>query len=476
MLALPALMLSSCLSVDLTGLMLPIASETGLRTVSFRTDVTDSQPTLKSILPEEQIEDLVTDITLASYDANGILTDTGYYTDNFNAMELFVDTSRPADIYAVVNMGDMSTVFPPLEKDLQGMEYILGSYDELVTSGLPMSGVLSELPVDAVSGTVPVERLFAKVRVRILHTGLANPYGYTGFVYNMCNKSLYMRQANSVLKPFCTDGSRAEAAEDIMSLSDYNADMNDRMAYEGSLDQFQLGPGPGYCMDTTFVFYVPENVQGRLLPDNTDPFGKDEYSISDIDGNDYSGLCTYIEFNARRELTQGYSGDLTYKYYLGSDNITDFSVERNRVYDMHLNFSEEGLFVDSWKVTRGDDWVDNRLLCFRKSAYYICPGESTSVVIHYHRDGILDDDSTFYPDDWELSYAENLATTYGLTCSLDKESLHTGEDGYADFVMTVTASDDAYIGGFVPVVIRTFEGSIVDRVIVNIKTPWELIE
>lgn len=458
----------SCQYDEYQSIMMPFTEEDRLRTVTFTADVVNPLPDVRSILPEEYIETLFTGITVASYDGNGIITAVRHYPGKPDVMELNVNTTSPSNIYALVNMGDMSSAFPVLEKDLQNLEYRVEDYGKLTDMGFPMCGLLAGFPADAASGTIVLERLFAKVRLRILHTGMANPYGYTGFVYNLCNKSIYMRQANSVLSPFRLEGSRAEESEDIMSVSDYNSDMNDRMAYEGSLDQFQLGPGPGYCLDSTFVFYVPENVQGCLLPDNLDPFGKDEEGISDIDGYDYSGLCTYIEFNARREHTQGYSGDLTYRYYLGSDNITDFSVERNRVYDVMLNFSEEGLFLDSWKVTRGDDWVDNRVLCFRKSEYHFAPGSTGKVVVHYSRENSVEADSMLYPDDWELSYDEETAAYLGLECSLDKMSLHLCEDGYQDFVMTVQVSENAELRSFLPVMIRTFDGSIVDRTIVRV--------
>jgi hypothetical protein len=174
-----------------------------------------------------------------------------------------------------------------------------------------------------------VQRLFAKLDVRILHKGLSGYSPSDYYAFNLCNKSLYVRQANSRLLPFSEEGSRAFDSADILEVSDSHGNLNDRNAYQGSLSQGELGPGPGYVQDTTLVFYVPENVQGKLLPSNPDPFAKDYEAISNIGGRSYSDLCTYLEFNARRENTLGYYGGVKYRYYLGEDNTSDFSLVRN---------------------------------------------------------------------------------------------------------------------------------------------------
>ena len=68
-----------------------------------------------------------------------------------------------------------------------------------------------------------------------------------------------MRQANSRILPFSEKGSRADKVSDILGVSDSHQDLNDRNAYQGSLSQSDIGPGPGYLQDTTVILYVPEN-------------------------------------------------------------------------------------------------------------------------------------------------------------------------------------------------------------------------
>ena len=278
------------------------ASVIGLAAVNVVTCIDGASPSTRSILGDSTIEDKVTCVSLASYSAEGRLLDARHYEAGAPAMELWVEAGGANTLYALVNMGDMTERFPTDEKEVERMEYVLESFERVSEAGIPMCGIRKNVSPEELPVIVDVERLFAKVRVRLLHTMLDGA-GTSLYAFNLCNKSLYMRQANSVLSPFSEGGSRAVRKEDVMDVSDYNADMNDRSAYEGSLTMSQLGPGPGYFQDTTFVFYLPENNQGMLLPDNQSPACKNYENISLLDGVPYGDLCTYLEFNAKRENT-----------------------------------------------------------------------------------------------------------------------------------------------------------------------------
>lgn len=440
----------------------------GVVEACFETGITGMGYATRSILPEETIETKVSQVTLVSYDSEGHLTDARYYQSGFSSMKLYVSNTGESSVYALVNMGDMTGKFPDDEKDVSSISYDLSSYDEVAEAGIPMSGVLRNLKEGASGGVVPVDRLFAKICVRILHKGLEDSEEGKLYVHNMCNRSLFIRQANKRLQPFGTNGSRALSYRDIMAESDYNPDMNDHDAYQGRIPDGGLGPGPGYFQDTTFVFYVPENVQGRLLPSNNDPFGKVYENIRDLGGKSYSDICTYVEFNAWKEGTQGYQGSVMYRYYLGADNVSDFSIIRNKRYDLTLDFTEEGLFVDSWKVTRGDDWDDNRTLRFVDEPFEICPGGTEDVMIHFHRFASYETSSENRPDLWEYEVSASAMSTAGLSCSFNPTDLKTGENGYRDFFLAFKASETAAVGRSVPIRIRTMDGEVVDETVITI--------
>ena len=101
----------------------------------------------------------------------------------------------------------------------------------------------------------------------------------------------------------------------------------------------------------TISLYAFENMQGTLLPGNTDPWNKVPASIGDA--GDY---CTYLEV----DCTYGYSdNEVTYRMYLGKDATTNFDVERNTVYRVTLMPTETEIRGErgSWKV-EAEPWND----------------------------------------------------------------------------------------------------------------------
>ena len=445
----------------------------GRVTVGFSAEVKGHyapSASVRSILPEDSIEDKVTQVTLASYDENGILTDAGHFTGNLSSMMLDIEAGGPSNVYALVNMGDMTGRIPETEYAMAGLTYSLGSYGTVGENGIPMSGVLAGVTADNSLRTIPVRRLFAKVSIRILHTSMENSSTTAPYAYNLRNISMYVRQANTVLSPFAEQGSRAMRASDVTDDSDHCADMGSREDYAGSLPPSGLGPGPGYFQDTTFVFYVPENVQGTLLPGNTDPLAKVEAGIKDVGGKDYSRLCTYVELNARRENTgQGYSGDVMYRFYLGDDDVSDFSVTGNCMYDIILDLTEEGLHLDSWKVTRGDDWQDTRVLSFLNDPYVVYRGGTCNVGVRYHRSSSVSG-SENRPEDWEYVFDDAKMKTAGLTYVFDPE-ISAGED----FTFAFTAAAGARVGAHFTLVVRTVDGRIADQTTIRIADPGRLV-
>lgn len=423
----------------------------------------------KSILKDADIEDRITCITLAAYDKDGVLRDRKHFTSGFSSMSLDVVKSNAFDIYALANMGDMTDYLPAKESDIGTLSYRLESYDDIAAAGIPMCGSMKDQKGGDGVRVLELERLFAKISVRILHDGLLNSSNGEIYAYNLCNRSVYLRQANSRLYPFSSTGSRALSASDTMTESDYHADLNNRSEYEGSLNQSQLGPGPGFFKDTTLVFYVPENVQGKLLPGNDDPFAKTPENISALNGQDYSSICTYLEFNAERKNTAiGYGGGVTYRYYLGADSTSDFSLERNCRYDITLEFTEEGFFIENWKMSRNEDWQDTRTLKFIGKPFTIYKGDKKNVMVHYHTATSSATSSMLKPEEWSHSFDDEAMRAAGLTYTINKNTLVTGPDGYKDFCFEFSASAQAKVGASFPLKISTWDGGISDYTTITV--------
>lgn len=457
--AILAALSASCVMHEVRNKIADVSCDDGVK-VALALDGSLVGTMTRSIL-DESVETMLAQVTLASYGADGKLLDVRHYDADDGNMELLVRKTGMNNIYALVNMGDMSASFPEDESKVGTMCFMLEGYDDVQTDGIPMCGSLKQFVYSGPEIQIPVERLFAKVSVRILHTELAGASSSTVYAYNMCNNSLYVRQANRRLYPFAEYGSRALSVDDVLEVSDYNPDMNDRSAYEGSLSQSSLGPGPGYMQDTTLVFYVPENVQGRLLAGNTEAAAKSYDSIDNVDGVDYGKLCTYVELTATKVNNGvGYSGSKIYRCYLGEDSTSDFSVRRNGKYDITISLTDEGMFLDSWKAASGDDWADTRTLRFVEAPYVIFQGKSENVYVHYHRMTSSEVNSEPYPDEWTYVFDDDAIADAGLTYSFDSSALETGENGYDDFCFRFTASEDAKAGTLIPLKVVSTFGSL----------------
>ena len=148
----------------------------------------------------------------------------------------------------------------------------------------------------------------------------------------------------------------------VRSVSIYNA-VNSYYPFSPSVRQEHKGRIE-YSFDTasssdisalnrggTISLYAFENMQGTLLPGNTDPWKKVPSSLGDA--GDY---CSYLEV----DCTYGHSGnEVTYRMYLGKDATTNFDVERNTVYRVTLMPTEREIHGErgSWKV-EAEPWND----------------------------------------------------------------------------------------------------------------------
>ncbi len=455
----------ACDNVEPAGESAGVEKGSSWESVSVAVDILGTSESFgtRSILSGD-IENKITGITLAAYDEQDVLVDVKHYESRFSSMSLNMRKDMRYTVYALANMGNMTSAFPAVKSGVDSIEYVVPSYKDVNVKGIPMCGI-KEFGIDEKDTVVWVERLFAKVEVTILHSGLEDASEESPWVANLCNKSLYVRQANSRLLPFAEKGSRAESPADIMKLSDHHSDLNDVYSYDGRFEMSELCPGPGYFQDTTIVFYVPENVQGRLLPQNSDPFSKVHENLEGVNGKSYGDICTYLEFNAFKADSQGYSGSLMYKYYLGEDNTSDFSIERNCHYVMTLDFSEKGFFMDNWKITRGDDWVDTRSLHFLADSYNVTSIRPVDVMIHYHPHN-AGGNSMPDPDKWTYSYDKEAAGKAGLILTFRPDSLVNG-----NFFLRAETMQYPKVGASIPIKIMTTDGVVSDSTVVTIGHP-----
>lgn len=345
---------------------------------------------------------------------------------------------RDYTVYAVGNMGNISPSLPQTEEgiDMTAFRYEVPAYSSL--TALPMAKVVS-LPAGQLTPgasillSITLERLMARVNVRI------NKSGITGGVAAQAlqSASLHLRQVAKALYPFRAGGSLALTDADVFS---------------GDTDYYVFSEGEAWDLNSgEITLYIPENRQGQLLGGNNIQARKSGADDS-LAALPQKKRLTYLEFiSSKNGRTDGVSGGLVYREYLGGNETNDFSVVRNRSFTATLNLTWNGftLDADGWRVQQGEDWNDARRLAFLDAdgnaleLLKIHKKGSGEAYAYYAIDG--DDgngtpgrkDVVSYPYGWYL-------TGNGLTLSGHdgSEDQYTVADG-----LTVQCLGDTTVGG-----------------------------
>ncbi|MGM9762886.1 MAG: hypothetical protein ACI3ZQ_02560 [Candidatus Cryptobacteroides sp.] len=408
---------------------------------------------VRSVLSDD-IDTKISNVYLAVYCKGALITvQEAAYLDKIELKG--VHYGEKYNLYAMANIdvqhNAIEDIFPYMEAGLQESGYSLsGSYMEIDRLGLPM--VASKRDVEFEKGGKPVVmnlvRLFAKLTLSFNFDGLlkdCNDKGiYEEFDQCFMITGAKIRQAASVLYPFVEpDGRKAASADEISDDADHN-DIDLYMTSDGS---------PG--QQKSYLFYVPENCQGKLLPDNKDNMCKTKENISNLGGKDYSSLCTYLDVKCTLdgsvidESVLPYAGDITYRYYLGEDNCSDFSIKRNIAYNMTVDYSLDGMtLMGNWKVEH-ENWSDYRIIRFGKSVYEVQQGKCVDVFLNFADVpwAVGSTPLSYSPGGlWKYHFPEELETdglTYSFAPNLLKKNPDSGAD---DFYFVFWADEDAEIG------------------------------
>ncbi|MBP5504645.1 MAG: DUF4906 domain-containing protein [Bacteroidales bacterium] len=308
-----ALLLSCCQSRDHLG-------DRPLSTVYF---VFDTVASRSLVVNDEHISnccimvyDQLGDLVASSYNNSGVIP----------SLSFACDADKYYKFYCVCNIGDITgTSAFRRETYLANYQYSVGNYTDIIDSNgaVPMSGSSSSLQVsDGMNVYIDLTRCVALVTIRIDESGLQNA--------SLEIESLRLKNVPTKVGLFST--SAADTASDCASNGDY--------ANTIELAAFNSGESLG--------FYMFENCQGNLLPYNHTCAGK--YFSS---GNIYEDICSYVELTGYYDDPSGANpryGDFTYRFYLGGDNTSDFSLVRNHHYYIVVRVTDGGVDETSWRV------------------------------------------------------------------------------------------------------------------------------
>lgn len=305
----PVLLLCSCTQIRLSPVQ--IADQPVSLTVNLSVEGNTDTKSLFS--PDEEI---VNDVNLFIFGEDGELVCKRFESGNPRSVTLELKSSVQYNIRAIANWGselDFSNETQLQDFELQWPEFQKNGY-------MLMSGSESTMPVGSmVRVYLNLIRACSKVSFKVNDTAL----GAVQIKYaKLC-------QVPSAMKPFLS----LNKADSVSDLVDGDS------ASDSDLELLNKGE--------EMVFYLFENMQGTLLPDNNDPWKKVPDNLKDNNAL----LCSYVEVKAHFDgVSSIFAGDVTYRFYLGKDNCTNFDVKRNTNYKIELIMSTN-LDAVSWKIT-----------------------------------------------------------------------------------------------------------------------------
>lgn len=163
----------------------------------------------------------------------------------------------------------------------------------------------------------------------------------------------------------------------------FDPSLNSRRASTGDITVSQSDEGSGRPV---YTFYIPESLGGDILYGNTSPLNKSAAALESkgLEPTAFPYLETHIMFSSY--MSNG-SFSKTFRFYIGEDQLANFDVRRNRIYNITLHIGYNGLDISGeWKLD-GDSRNDRRALNLDVRDYSVSPGESTVILMDYKWDG-----------------------------------------------------------------------------------------
>ena len=309
-------------------------------------------PAARSSFTDEQMNRL-NDLNIFIYHGGRLLEEHGgYFSDMSSLMLSFPPGTDGFNIYMVGNVGKVEA--PEREEEIGKLSHILDSYDGLRLNGAP---VAESFP-DYRKGTLAhftLRRLVGQYNISMKTSATGAEYLVKDVRMHNCALDVYPFSSSTKASVFArTVGGASGPCGDMLTEEDIS----------------KLNDGQ------TVSLYFVENLQGVLLPGNTDRKKKIPSALPES----VAGSCTYMEVTADVTTPAAKYTDARYRFYLGQDQTTDFSIRRNTLYDVVLDFSQNMVCEEEWRIEADEPEVaDVRLT---KNQLHISPYRNDVIYVY----------------------------------------------------------------------------------------------
>lgn len=284
--------------------------------VTFRSVVKDEIATRSSIDVDDSA---ITTIVLSLYDNLGRLAES-HSVANGADISLDLPVGISYTLYALANVTGFTP--PALESEMEEVCIDWPGVAGMTSVGFPMShkGTFTVAQGNN-TYTVDFTRLVARYDLIVDRSNMEGSFEVTG---------VKLRNSAAHAFPFSAKAATQTLNGDIATISDIQ----------------RVNSG------SSVSFYMFENLQGILLPNNKDPWSKIPDNIPLA-----KDLCTFIEIEGEYMgggVSTGLNSEkMTFRIYLGADNTSSFDIMRNTIQTLTLFPSDNSISAQSWKVDPG---------------------------------------------------------------------------------------------------------------------------
>ena len=268
-----------------------------------------SGKTYSAALAKSVDESLLKDVNIYVVSEAGAVLSHEYITASREATVTIYDNLK-YKVYAVANLG--KSVPLTSENMILGMNGGGGSDAFLMSGTTPLQKLSAGGSV-----TVPLTRAVAKISLKADYSGLNEGVSIVVDKVSLCNipKEVSLFGENRLV---AADGAMLGESRDGVSKEE---------------------------LETGISFYQFENLQGELLEGNAVQTGKVW-----PEGSLYASTCSYVELRGRY-ASSAMEGEIVYRFYLGSNMLSNFDVKRNTHYSLTVSFTGDGsIDENTWRV------------------------------------------------------------------------------------------------------------------------------
>lgn len=263
---------------------------------------------------------VIKNMNIFVYHQGVLLKKYSRYVEDLSVVQMTFPGGKDGfNIYMFGNVGRLEA--PLNEIGMADMVHILESYDDFAVKGVPVANVFKGY-LKGSQERFAVKRLVGQYNLRMCQSSQDAVYEIKDV--RMINCALDMYPFGEDKRACVFTGEDGGSEGDVLTEDDIDA----------------LNSG-----ETVELFFI-ENLQGELLPDNTDP----RHKIPSFLPAEVADRCTYIEVTADVTTPMARYTDGKYRFYLGQNQTSDFSIRRNTVYSAVLNFTQNMVMEEDWRI------------------------------------------------------------------------------------------------------------------------------